>query len=107
MRIIQRYFFLHFKENICCDPSLKPSRRDGSNNGSKHIFQRKNMDYYPLIIPFAPSYLEHRDILSGKTTLSVSVTPPHPSHFNGGGKTLYEKNVSFPSQHNPFLIIFL
>ena len=25
-------------ENVCCDPSLEPSRRDGSNEGPQHIF---------------------------------------------------------------------
>ena len=25
-------------ENICCDPSLEPSRRDGSNDRSQHVF---------------------------------------------------------------------
>ena len=31
-------FFLFLKENIRCDPSLEPSRRDGSNNRSHHTF---------------------------------------------------------------------
>ena len=31
--MIQRYFFLFFNKNICCDPSLEPSQRDGSNDG--------------------------------------------------------------------------
>ena len=34
LRIIQRCFFLFFNENIPCDPSLEPSRGDGSNEGS-------------------------------------------------------------------------
>ena len=38
LRIIQDNFFLFFNENICCDPSLEPSRRDGSNDGSRNIF---------------------------------------------------------------------
>ena len=25
-------------ENMCCDPSLEPSRRGGSNEGPQHIF---------------------------------------------------------------------
>ena len=29
--------FLFFNENICCDPSLEPSRRDGSNDGSQNM----------------------------------------------------------------------
>ena len=36
--IIHRYFFLFFNENICCDPSLEPSTRDGSNDGSQNMF---------------------------------------------------------------------
>ena len=31
---IKDNFFLFLVENICCDPSLEPSRRDGSNDGS-------------------------------------------------------------------------
>ena len=38
LRIIQRYFSLFRKENVCCDPSLEPSRREGSNDGSQHTF---------------------------------------------------------------------
>ena len=34
----KRYFFLFRDENICCDPSLEPSRRDGSNEGSQNMF---------------------------------------------------------------------
>ena len=33
-----KIFFLFLKENICCDPSLEPSRRDGSNDGSQDTF---------------------------------------------------------------------
>ena len=29
-------FFLFLTENICCDPSLEPSLRNGSNDGSRH-----------------------------------------------------------------------
>ena len=28
-----KIIFLFLTENICCDPSLEPSRRDGSNDG--------------------------------------------------------------------------
>ena len=34
-------------ENICCDPSLEPSRRDGSNDGSQNMFLLGNMENYP------------------------------------------------------------
>ena len=40
-------FFLFLNENICCDPSLEPSRRDGSNDGSQNMFLWKNMANYP------------------------------------------------------------
>ena len=33
-----KIFFLFLNENICCDHSLEPSRRVGSNDGSKHMF---------------------------------------------------------------------
>ena len=35
---IQRQFFLFLNKNICCDPSLEPSQRDGSNDGSQNMF---------------------------------------------------------------------
>ena len=46
LRIIQIYFFLFLNEKICCDPSLEPSRRDGSNNGSQNTFVWRNMANY-------------------------------------------------------------
>ena len=36
--IIQRYFVLFLKENIYYDPSLEPTKRDGSNDGHKICF---------------------------------------------------------------------
>ena len=30
--------FLFLNKNICCDPSLEPSRRDGSNDGLQRMF---------------------------------------------------------------------
>ena len=41
MKIIQRYFFLFLNENVCCDPSLEPSRGDNSNSGSQEVFSEK------------------------------------------------------------------
>ena len=32
-------FFLFFNGNICCDPALKPPRRDGSDDGSQHVLK--------------------------------------------------------------------
>ena len=32
-------FFLFLNENICCDPSLEPSHREGSNDGHNICFE--------------------------------------------------------------------
>ena len=40
-------FFFFLNENICCDPSLKPYRRDGSNDGSQNMYLWRNMSNYP------------------------------------------------------------
>ena len=34
-------------ENIHCDPSLEPSQRDGSNEGSQYMFLWSNKENYP------------------------------------------------------------
>ena len=52
-------FFLFFNKNIHCDPSLEPSLRESSNEGSQCMFFWRNMVNYPLSIPITPSYLEH------------------------------------------------
>ena len=31
-----KIIILFLNENLCCDPSLEPSRQDGSNDGSRH-----------------------------------------------------------------------
>ena len=36
--------FLH--RNICFDPSLEPSHRDDSNEGSQHMFSLRNTKNY-------------------------------------------------------------
>ena len=36
--VIERYIFLFLIETICCDPSSEPSHRDGSDEGSQHMF---------------------------------------------------------------------
>ena len=33
-----KIIFLFLNKNICCDPSLELSRRDGSNDGSQDMF---------------------------------------------------------------------
>ena len=43
----------------CCDPSLEPSQRDGSNDGSQNLFLWRNVANYPSIISVTPSYVEH------------------------------------------------
>ena len=35
-----------FQKNIFCDPSLELSQRDGSNEGSQHMFSLKNEKNY-------------------------------------------------------------
>ena len=47
LTIIQRQVFLFLNENICCDPSLEPSQRDGSNDGSQNMFLWSKVAYYP------------------------------------------------------------
>ena len=59
LMIIQKYFFLFLKENICCDLSLELSQQDGSNDRSQNTFLRRNMANDHLIIPVTSSYLEH------------------------------------------------
>ena len=39
--------FLFLNGNICCDPSLEPSQRDSSNNGSQNMFLWRNIANYP------------------------------------------------------------
>ena len=45
-------------EKIFCDPPLEPSRRDGSNEGSQHMFSLTNKKNYLWIILNTPSYLK-------------------------------------------------
>ena len=33
-----KIIFLFLNKNIICDPSLEPSQRDGSNDGSQNMF---------------------------------------------------------------------
>ena len=40
--------FLFLIETICCDPSSEPSRRDGSDEGSQHMFSSKINKKYIL-----------------------------------------------------------
>ena len=44
-----KIIFLFLNENICCDSSLGPSRRDGSNDGSQNMFLWRNMANYPFL----------------------------------------------------------
>ena len=36
----------HYSFKACCDPSLEPSRRDGSNEGSLHMLPLRNKKNY-------------------------------------------------------------
>ena len=51
-----RIIFL-INKNICCNPSLEPSLMTSHNIHFKGVII--NMENYPEIIPFTPSYLEH------------------------------------------------
>lgn len=51
LKIIQRYPFLSPYKNIFWDPSLEPSWKDDSNDGSHNILLLKNMADYSSIIP--------------------------------------------------------
>ena len=42
-----KIIFLFLQENIHCDPSLEPSRRDGSNEESQCMFVWSNKENYP------------------------------------------------------------
>ena len=50
----QLTIYLH--ENIFCAPSLEPSRRDGCNEGSQHMFLLRNKkNYFGNILKTAPN----------------------------------------------------
>ena len=44
---------IFLKKTVCCDPSLEPSRWDGSNDASQNMFMSRNTDnYHKLCYPF-------------------------------------------------------
>ena len=52
--IISRYLAIFVNQNIFCDPPLEPSRQDGSNEGSQHMFslrKRKLISELSSILP--------------------------------------------------------
>ena len=51
--------FLFLIENVHCDPSLEPSRRDSSNQRSQYMFFFIKMKLFLKIVPVSTSYLEH------------------------------------------------
>ena len=55
IEVNSKIIFLISQKNICCDPSLEPSRPDSSNGGSQLMFYGKIWK----IMPLTPSYLEH------------------------------------------------
>ena len=59
-------------------PSLEPSRREGSNDGSQICYLRKNMDKYPKIISITLSYLEDCCLFTKGNT------PPHIGNYITG-----------------------
>ena len=46
-----KIFFLFLNENICCDPSLEPFQRDGSNDGSQIMFYGEKWLIIPQVSP--------------------------------------------------------
>ena len=62
--IFKNIFFLFYNKDIlCCDPSLELSQQDSYNEGSQHMFQRKNMENYLKIILFMPRHKKWRGIM--------------------------------------------
>ena len=45
--LVKMVIFLFLIETICCDPSSEPSQRDGSYEGSEHIFLLRINKNYP------------------------------------------------------------
>ena len=41
MNNLRIFFFILVLYNVYCDPSLGPSRRDGSDEGSQHMFSSR------------------------------------------------------------------
>ena len=56
--------FLIFHKNICYDPSLEPSHRDGSNEGSQCIFYFRNKENYQ--VPVVQSIISLMSSLRGQ-----------------------------------------
>ena len=62
--INQKKKFLFLNENICCDPSLEPSQRDGFNEGPQYMFLwgkknwklSKNCPHYSLLSGVQSTY---------------------------------------------------
>ena len=42
--------FFNFSMKTYCDPSLEPSRRDGSNDGSQNMFLWRNKPHCPFTL---------------------------------------------------------
>ena len=45
--MITEIIFLFLIGTICCDPSSEPSQRDGSDEGSQHMFLCRINKNYP------------------------------------------------------------
>ena len=50
--------FLFLIETVCCDPTPEPSHRDGSDEGSQHMFLCRIKNYHLLLLLNTLSYLE-------------------------------------------------
>ena len=57
--VLMRSHNIFFKDIICCDPSLEPSPRDGSNEGSQHMLSLRNIIKLSPNYPSYPTYQEH------------------------------------------------
>ena len=49
----------------CCDPSLEPSQRDSSNDGSHHMFCRSYIANYPFYPFLSRALLAQAAIIQG------------------------------------------
>ena len=45
-----KIFFLFLNKNICCDPTLEPSQRDFSNDGSENMFLLRTVPKLSLLL---------------------------------------------------------
>ena len=51
--IIEGYFFLFLIETVCCDPLSESSQRDGSGEGSQHMFYAELQKLSPITMKYS------------------------------------------------------